>query len=261
MQGYPVLYIDLENGEIMGERRLLQIHKGWTIRDMESFVGQDASVVEKELREMESSMKFYRIYDLGDLDGERKHVRVMRIIEQKVKDNDVRVAVIDNINCFIPDGRLGDNEYKNEIYVAFDKLAVDLDISIIEIHHATDKLQKDMGYSKKDVESQKPKKFILPFLSKALGTSTFIEKIKVGMTLAMDEESGNLVFSIQKNRDGGNGFFFLAFDSETLRISNPKNNGFVHHEPKLQVEDSWSVKPDGMDEKKLNQEREFDNTV
>lgn len=257
-QGYPVLYIDMENGEIMGERRLLQIHKNWTIRDMGLLTGQDTSIVEKALYDIEDNMKFYRIYDLGDLRGERKHVRVIRIIEKYVKENGVRVAVIDNINCFIPDGKLGDNEYKNEIYVAFDKLAVDHNISIIEIHHATDKLQKDMGYSKQDVENKKPKKFILPFLSKALGTSTFVEKIKVGMTLAMDEESGNIFFSVQKNRDGGNGFFFLEFDPETLRISNAKNNGFVHQEPKYEKTSDWSIDGEGFHQTGITTESQIE---
>lgn len=219
-QGYAVGYLDLENGPIMGEKRLLQIHSGWNGNQIASLEKQDTKAIIEVLKEMESEVKFYRLYDLEASKAERQHMKAIEIIAHLVKEKGVRVVCIDNVNCFIPDKR-NENEYKSELYVEFSKLAIDLDISIIVIHHATDKLQKKKGYTKQDIESEAQKEFTLPYLSSALGTSTFIEKINVGMTFTYEEATREIWCSIEKNRDGSSGKKFpLIFNANNLRIVN-----------------------------------------
>jgi len=218
-QGYPVAYFDLENGPILGEKRLLQIHTGWRTSQIDALEKHDSNFITEELKNMEKEITFHRLYDLEASSQERIHMRAVDIIRYLAREKGVRVVCIDNINCFIPDTR-NENEYKTELYVTFSKLAIELDISIITIHHATDKLQKKMGYTQKDFEEDNQPEFLIPFLSKALGTSTFIQKINVGMVFAQKRDLGQFWFKVEKNRDGEQGLFKLFFNSANLRLTN-----------------------------------------
>lgn len=254
-QGYAVGYLDLENGPIMGEKRLLQIHTGWDNAQIASLVKNDTDAIVLTLKEMEKEIQFYRLYDLEASQAKRQHLKAIEIITHLVKEKGVRVVCIDNVNCFIPDIK-NENEYKSELYVELSKLAIDLDISIVVIHHATDKLQKKKGYTKAEVDSNAEKEFNLPYLSSALGTSTFIEKINVGITFTYEPQTREIWCSIEKNRDGSTGKKFpLIFNESTLRIVNYMNN--VIHTTKPFIKEGFAP----LDPIKLIPSEELDKSV
>jgi hypothetical protein len=127
-----------------------------------------------------------------------------------------------------------DNQYKSQIITALDAIAVELNISIIIIHHVTDKDERTKGVKVEDLMKNEPQEVTIPYISKVLGTSAAISKTKVGMTMVHDSRSGSLYVWVQTNRDGQqNKFFKLQFDENTKRISNEVGT----HEPEPHSEE------------------------
>lgn len=215
----PAVYFDLENGEIMGTKRLIQIYTGWESSRLESLDENDKPIVTQTLKAITQDLPLYTVYSLGDYQGD-KYKQVLGMIRAYVERYKVRVAVIDNMNCFTTTTN-DNNSYFSSIYSAIDSLANELNISIIVIHHITDKgLFENLTVD--DFEANKQQPITVPHISKVLGTSAAISKMKVGATMALNPATNEIYFWLQTNRDGEQDKRFkLEFDAKTLRIQNP----------------------------------------
>lgn len=222
-QNIPVVYFDLENGDFMGNKRLVQIYTGWTNQEMKAL--EDDPQGEEKVRSMVEKMKqelpFYPVYDLGDLGKEEPYQRVIRMIHRFVEERQVRVVCIDNLNVFTDASKNDQNQYKAQIITAFDAIANELNISVILVHHATDKDRVNEGLKLENFLDNKPMDIFIPHISKTLGTSAAISKTKVGMTMAYDSTTGMLYIWVQTNRDGPQDKrFSLYFNASNKRIYN-----------------------------------------
>lgn len=218
-QKIPVAYFDLENGELLGTNRLVQIYAGLDREQLKTLKEKNPEVIQETLKEIEKELTLFPVYNLGEYSG-LMHKRVLSMIKAYVAKHGVRVVVIDNMNVFTTTTN-DNNSFFSSIYSEIDALANELNISIIVIHHITDKGNFD-NLSTNDFNNNIKQPVSVPHISKILGTSAAISKMKVGATMALNHTTNELYFWLQTNRDGEQDKRFkLIFDEKTLRVLNP----------------------------------------
>lgn len=218
----PCAFFDLENGQNLGDKRLLQIKTGWDKVILLGFTEKkcDIKILEKETEELKK-IPLYIYYGHNKLftEGIRKDA-ILAAIRKVVKEKGVKVVAVDNLRNIEIEGT-DENRFLSGVLTDFDKLANELNIAIFLIHHITIKGQ-EKGIKSEDFDDLKPQPILIPPISKVLGTSDLVNKIKCALTIALDPHLQKLYIWIQKNRDGeADKRFTLNINLKNLCISDP----------------------------------------
>ena len=142
---------------------------------------------------------------------------IIAAIRKVVAENQVRVVVVDNLRNIQVEGQ-DENRFLSKVLTDFDQLANELKISVFLVHHVT--IKGDEKGIDINSEEKKARKLIIPPISKVLGTSDLVNKVKVALTMVLDRDNKKIHLWVQKNRDGeADRRFSLNICLENLCIS------------------------------------------
>jgi len=219
--GIPCVFFDLENGRRLGDRRRLQIYTGWDKKILNGFSEglYPIEVLQEKITKLKE-LPLYTYYgDDGLFDKGLYHENILTAIRKVHKDKQAKVFCVDNLrNLVITEPT--ENAFLSKVMTDFDRLANELDITIILVHHVSIKGKDDEIKTTQFEETER--EITIPPLSKVLGTSDLVNKVKGGLTIALDPYKNKIYVWVQKNRDGiSDKRFSLNVNLDNLSITNP----------------------------------------
>ncbi|MFH1863498.1 MAG: DnaB-like helicase C-terminal domain-containing protein [bacterium] len=236
-RGVPSVFFDLENGSKLGDRRLLQIHTSWSKEILKTFAGDESkkdllNEKVKELNQLPLSI-FYghdKLFAKGLL-----YQNIISAIRQVVKTKKAKVVAVDNLRNLDLQG-LDENTFLSQVVTAFNKVASELNISIIMVHHISIK-DDNKALSIEDFNSAEGYKVTVPHISRTMGTSDVVNKVFAAFSIALDPYYKKLYVWVQKNRDGeSDKRFTLNICPANLCITDPPER----REPILEFKDAMT---------------------